>query len=265
MIDVKIKTAIIDDEPLAREKIRTFLKDQEDIEVMGECKDSLEAIELIKKSKPDLIFLDIKMPGMNAFEMLENLNKNLKVKEFPLIIFTTAFDKYALKAFEVHALDYLLKPFDRERFLITLERARTQLTNKISGENSKKILQALEDLKRKDNSINENVLERIVIKSSERIYFVQTSEIEWLEASGNYIKIFANGASHLTRDTMNSMEKKLNPQKFVRIHRSIIVNVDFIKEFKPWFNGEYEVYMKNKTKFTSGRTYKNNIDSILKI
>lgn len=260
MKDMKIKTAIIDDEPLAREKIRTFLKNENDIDVIAEGKDSLEAIELIKKSKPDLVFLDIKMPGMNAFEMLENL----KVKEFPLIIFTTAFDKYALKAFEVHALDYLLKPFDRERFQLTLNRARIHLNNKTTGDDNKKILEALNSLKGKDSSGSEKYLERIVIKSSEKIYFIQTFEIEWLEASGNYIKIFANAASHLTRDTMNSMEKKLNPGKFVRIHRSIIVNVDFIKEFKPWFNGEYEVYMKNKAKFTSGRTYKNNIDSILK-
>lgn len=265
MNDIKIRTAIIDDEPLAREKLRTFLKGEDDIEVIGECKDSLEAIETIKKSKPDLIFLDIKLPGMNAFEMLENLNKNLKIKKLPVIIFTTAYDKFALKAFEVQALDYLLKPFDRERFQLTLNRARTHLSNKTTDEIDKRILETLNNLKEKERYVSSKNAERIVIKSSGRIYFINTSEIEWLEASGNYIKLFANGAAHLTRDTMNSMEKKLNPEKFVRIHRSIIVNVDFIKEFKPWFNGEYEVYMKNKTKFTSGRTYKNSIDSILKM
>lgn len=263
MNDIKIRTAIIDDEPLAREKIRTFLKSENDIEVIGECKDSLEAIELIKKSKPDLIFLDIKMPGMNAFEMLENISKD--VKEIPIIIFTTAFDKYALKAFEVHALDYLLKPFDRERFQLTLNRVRERLKNKNAEQNSSKILEALNQFKEKDESATGKYLEKIVIKSSDKIYFVQTSEIEWLEASGNYIKIFANDASHITRDTMNSMESKLNPKKFLRIHRSVIVNVNYIKEFKPWFNGEYEVYMKNKTKFTSGRTYKKNIDSLIKM
>lgn len=260
----KIRTIIIDDEPLAREKIRTFLEAEDDIEVIGECKNSTEAIASIKDLKPHLIFLDIKMPGMNGFEMLENLN----LKILPAIIFTTAYDKYALKAFEVHALDYLLKPFDRDRFQLTLNRARKHLSSKQIEDNNNKILEALNDLKErkveeKEVSKSDKYLEKIVIKTSDKIYFMKTSELEWLEASGNYIKLFANGASHLTRDTMNAMEKKLNPEKFVRIHRSVIINSDFIKELKPWFNGEYEVYMKNKTKFISGRTYKSNIEKLL--
>lgn len=264
MSSEKLKIIIIDDEPLAREKIRTFLEAEDDIEVIEECKNSAEAIAAIKELKPDLIFLDIKMPGMNGFEMLESL----KLKVLPIIIFTTAYDKYALKAFEVHALDYLLKPFDRDRFQLTLNRARKHLSNKHIEVSSKKILEALNDLKERkgenpQSQKEEKFLDKIVIKTSDKIYFIKTSEIEWLEASGNYVKFFANGSSHLTRDTMNAMEKKLNPENFVRIHRSVIINSDFIKELKPWFNGEYEVYMKNKTKFVSGRTYKDNIEKLL--
>ncbi len=264
MSEIKIKVLIIDDENLAREKIRTFLEKEEDIEILDECKNSAEALISIRNKKPDLIFLDIKMPGMNAFEMLDNLNQS----ELPAIIFTTAFDKFALKAFEVHALDYLLKPFDKERFSKTLDRSRKQLNSKATEEKSKNILDALNDLKEQKASKMENetdYLERITIKTNGRIYFIKITEIEWLEASGNYIKIFSSGSSHLIRDTLSAFEKKLDPKIFLRIQRSVIININFIKELKIWFHNEYNVYMKNGTKFTSGRTYKNSIEKILKV
>ena len=262
---IKIRTIIIDDESLAREKIRTFLKRETDIEIVGECRNSTEALSSIIDLKPDLIFLDIKMPGMNAFEMLENL----KVKKLPEIIFTTAFDKYAIKAFEVHAIDYILKPFDRERFINTLNRARVHLENKEIGNSNKRILEALNDLKEKktDKSEhqNEKYTDRIVVKANGRIYFIKAIEIEWFEASGNYLKVFASGNSHLIRETLSNIEKKLDPEKFLRIQRSVIINLDFLKELKIWFHNEYLVYMKNGTKFTSGRSYKNNLDKIFKV
>ena len=260
----KIKVLIIDDENLAREKIRTFLSREADIEITGECKNATEAISAIKNLKPDLIFLDIKLPGKNAFEMLEELN----MKTLPFIVFTTAFDKYAVKAFDVNAVGYLLKPFDKERLEKVLQTARVQIANSKSSEINNNILEALKELNKLSSEKREDhkgkLTERFVIKSPGKIYFIKADDIEWLEASGNYIKIFANNGTHMYRETLSNIEKILDPKKFMRIQRSVIVNLDFIKELKTWFHNEYNVFMKNGTQFTSGRTFKNNIDKIFK-
>lgn len=250
----KIKVLIIDDELLAREKIRTLLTEEDDIQILDECKNANEALSKVKSLKPDLIFLDIQMPGMDGFEMLENI----KTRKLPLIIFTTAYNKYAIKAFDIHALDYLLKPFDKERFHKSIKRARNFLNDKKRDENNEKIFNLLKELKGQQEA-SPKYLKRMMIKTSGRILFLKTEDIDMIEASGNYLKIFSDEESYLIRGTMNEIEKKLDPVTFIRIHRSIIINLNEAKEFKPWFRGEYIVYLKNGTKLTSGRSYKNNL------
>lgn len=251
----KIRALIIDDEILAREKIRTLISKDKDFEIAGECKDAFDGLNKIKNLKPDLIFLDIQMPGMDGFEMLKSLKAKLK----PVIIFTTAYDKYALKAFDYYALDYLLKPFDKERFQKSIDKAKVHLKNN-SDDDTIKVLNLLEDIKlSKGLPEGKKYLQRMIIKSSGRIFFLKTEEINWIEASGNYLRIHVKDESHLIRETMNAIEKKLNPEIFVRIHRSVIVNIDCIKEIEPWFNGECVVYLKNGVKLNSSKSYKGNL------
>lgn len=250
----KISVVIVDDESLAREKIRLLLSKERDFEIVAECADAKNAIVKIKMLKPRLIFLDIQMPGMDGFEML----KQLKMKNRPVIIFTTAYDKYAIKAFDIYALDYLLKPFDKERFHLSLQRTREHLSGKNAAD--ERIIDLLTDLSTKKGLGTKKPLydTRMIIRQSGRIFFLKINQIEYIEASGNYMKIHSNDESYLLRDTLNAMEKKLDPENFIRIHRSVIVNIEFIKEIKPWFNGEYLVFLKNGTKLTSSKTYKNN-------
>ncbi|MEO8665131.1 MAG: LytTR family DNA-binding domain-containing protein [Ignavibacteria bacterium] len=253
----KIKVIIIDDEILAREKIRNFLNAEKDIEISAECKDGTDAIKKINSLSPDLIFLDIHMPGMNGIELIESFKGEFS----PVIIFTTAHHKYAIKAFELFALDYLLKPFDKERFQKSLSRARSHLQTKAPTEHNEKIISLLKELKSQKEP-EPKYLDRMVIKSAGRIFFLKTEEIDHIEAAGNYLRVYSNNESHLIRDTMNSIEKKIDPSVFVRIQRSAIVNINSVKELKPWFHGEYLVYLKNGTKLVSGRTFKDNLRKI---
>ena len=243
---MKITALIVDDEPLAREKIRRLLRDENEIEILGEAVSGAEAVEMIERQKPDLVFLDIQMPEMNGFEVLQSIeNGNL-----PAVIFVTAYDQYAIKAFEVHALDYLLKPFDLERLQTALERVREHLETKNFGELDERLLSLLSDLKTK-----KEFPERLVLKTAGRVYFIKTSDIDWIEAAGNYVKVHIGGNTHLLRETMNKTEAKLNPDKFWRIHRSSLVNIDRIKELNPLFNGDYTVILQDKTELTLSRNY----------
>lgn len=239
-----IRALIVDDEPLAREKIRLMLENQHDIEVIGECSDGSEAVSAIQECNPDLVFLDIQMPGQDGFEVLSSLQP----EQLPVVVFVTAYDEYALKAFEVHALDYLLKPFDRERFLRMLQRARLQLEKAKSSELNRRVLHLLES-----HSENQQYVDRLAIKSAGRIVFVKTCEIDWIEAAGNYVKLHVGAETHLHRETMSGMDSKLNPESFLRIHRSTIVNIDRIKEIQPYFNGEHIVILDSGEKLTMSR------------
>jgi two-component system LytT family response regulator len=249
-----IKTIIVDDEELARERIRRFLNENKEFKVAAECKNGKEALEAITQHKPDLVFLDIQMPGINGFEVLQQLGQDI-----PYIIFVTAFDEFAVKAFEVQALDYLLKPFDRKRFNLSLERASKQIKDSEDKEIKKKFLSLLKYI----NADEEKYPKRFIIKQSGKISFVPVDEINYLEATGNYIKLVTLSGSYLLRETMNSIEKKLEPGKFIRIHRSFIVKTEMIKELKPYFNGEYIVIMKNGKELKSSKTYKAPINSLL--
>jgi len=242
----KIKTIVVDDEPLARKRLQNLLKEDDEIELLKLCRNGKEAIETILKYSPDLVFLDIQMPEIDGFEVIRRLN----MQRIPIIIFVTAYDEYALDAFEVHALDYLLKPFDKKRFYKALNRAKDYLKNSTNKFDSK-----LESLVQELNP-TPSYLNRLMVKTSGRVFFVGADEIEWIEASGNYVQLHTGDKSYLIRETMSNMGKKLNPDKFYRIHRSTIVNIECVKELQSWFHGDYMVIMKNGEKLTMSRNYK---------
>ena len=243
----RIRIVIADDEPLARERLRTLLAPESWAEIVAECQNAAEAVDAITRLKPDLVFLDVQMPGGTGFDVIDAVG----AARMPLVIFVTAFDRYALRAFDVHALDYLLKPFDRERFQQALLRARQQLERKSTGDLERRLLELVQDLRPAPHK-----LERFVVKSGGRVFFVRADEIDWIEAAGNYVKLHVGGDAHLFRETMNALEARLDPDFFYRIHRSHIVNIERVKELQPWFNGEYVVFLRNGTRLTLSRGYR---------
>ena len=248
-----IRVLLVDDESLAREMLREMLQDDPQVVIVGESCNGHEALEAIRTHSPDLIFLDVQMPELGGFEVLEALGKDI-----PQVIFVTAYDQYAVRAFEVHALDYLLKPFDQERFDISWQRARAQILRDRDGGTDQRILALLEEMK-----AGNKYLERLVIKASGRIYFLETSEIDWIEAEGNYVSVHCAKKSHLLRETISSLESQLDPKKFVRIHRSSIVRIDRIQELQPWFHGEYRIILQNGTQLTLSRNYRDKLQEAL--
>ncbi len=244
---MKIRTLVVDDEPLARDRVKRFLRDETDIAVIGECGDGAEAIKAIRQEKPELVFLDIQMPEKNGFEVI----KSLDAKSIPAVVFVTAYDQYALQAFDVHALDYLLKPFNRERLHRAVNRAREHIENRNRGALDQRLISLIADLK-----TEKKYLERLVVKSVGRVFFLRIDEIDWIEAAGNYVKLHVGRESHLIRETMNGIETKLNPDKFLRIHRSTVVNIDRIKELHPMFSGDYSVILRNGAELPLSRNYR---------
>jgi two-component system LytT family response regulator len=244
---VKIRTLIVDDEPLARERVKRFLKDERDIEVLGECGNGSDAITVIQEKRPDLVFLDIQMPEKNGFDVIKAIDGKL----LPTIVFITAYDQYALQAFEVHALDYLLKPFNRERFHSAVGRAKEQIEGQKRGELDERLASLISSI-----TPEKKYLERMVVKSVGRVFFLKTEEIDWIEASGNYLKLHVGRDAHMIRETMNAVEAKLDPSQFMRIHRSTIVNVDRIKELHPMFSGDYSVILRDGTELALSRNYR---------
>lgn len=253
-MQTKIRVLIVDDEALARERIRSLLQGALEIEIVGECSSGFQAVTEIERLNPDLIFLDVQMPELDGFEVIAQLG----AASMPTVIFVTAYDSYALKAFEVHALDYLLKPFDRERFEAALERACVQIRNERSNKLSQKLLALLDDIRPENKPID-----RLVIKSGGRIFFLKSDEIDWIEAAGNYVKLHTGSGSHLLRDTMNRIEAQLDGNRFVRIHRSVIVNIERIKELHPLFHGDYSVRLEGGTELTMSRTYRDRLQEVL--
>jgi two-component system LytT family response regulator len=243
----KIRALIVDDEPLARERIRALLEREADVEIVGECADGREAVDAIRSHDPDLLFLDIQMPGMDGFGVVEAIG----VERMPITIFVTAYDRYALKAFEAHALDYLVKPFDRPRFQRALRRARTQVERNQPAEVDERVLAMIEEARAKHKP-----LERIMIKSAGRVFFLRLEEVDWIEAAGNYVKLHVGKEAHLLRETMNALETRLATNRFLRIHRSTIVNVERIQELQPLFHGDYVVILRDGTQLTLSRSYR---------
>jgi two-component system LytT family response regulator len=242
-----IRTLIVDDEPLARERVKRFLRDEPDIEIIGESSDGVAAIEAIRKEKPDLVFLDIQMPEKTGFEVIAALGR----RSLPAIVFITAYDHYALQAFDVHALDYLLKPFTRDRLHKAVERVREQIEGRRGGAIDERLLALISDLRSE-----KKYLERLVVKTTGRVFFLRTDEIDWIEAAGNYVKLHSGRESHMIRETMNGIEAKLDPDKFLRIHRSTVVHIDRIKELHPMFSGDYAVILRDGTELALSRNYR---------
>jgi len=241
-----IRTLVVDDEPLARERLTTLLSRHRNIQIVGECVNGRKAIAAVRKDKPDLVFLDVQMPEVSGFDVVEAIG----AEEMPAVVFVTAYDKYALKAFEVHALDYLLKPFDRERFEKALERARSYIEGRENNELSRRLRGLLAE-------------QRIVIRAGGRISFVKTDEIEWVEAAGNYVRIHSRREEHLLRERLSEIEARLDASRFVRIHRSTIVNLDCIKELAPIFHGDLQITLRNGTRLTLSRTYRSKLEKLL--
>jgi two-component system LytT family response regulator len=254
---MKIKTLIVDDEAIARDRVRRFLAAEPDIDVLGECRNGREAVAAIKKLQPDLVFLDIQMPQLDGFGTLAALDP----AHLPAVVFVTAFDQYAIRAFTVHALDYLLKPFSHERFRHSLAHARKQLNRDESGglrNIDNRLLSLLEGIKTPTK-----FADRLVIKATGRVYFLKTEDIDWIEACGNYVTLHVGAETHLLRETLSHLENRLDPGRFLRIHRSRLVNLDCIKELTPLFNGDYTVALQSGDELTLSRTYRDRLQELI--
>ena len=248
---MKARTIVVDDEPLARERLLKLLRAEADVEVVGEASNGEEAVALIRKAKPELVFLDVQMPELDGFGVLAELSED----ERPAVVFVTAYDKFALKAFDVHAVDYLLKPFDKERFQTALRRALDQLAKKQPEKIQEQLSVLLNELRPAQQS------ERIAVKTGGRVVFVKASDIDWVEAADNYVNLHIGRESHLLRETMTSIEGRL-PKQFLRISRSTIVNTERIKELQPLFHGEYSVILRDGTKLTLSRGYRDKLQQL---
>jgi two-component system, LytTR family, response regulator len=251
-----IRAVVADDEPLARNRIRRLLSGENDIEVVGECKNGKEVLTALDQHSPDLLFLDVEMPELDGFGVLEQVGS----EQMPVVIFVTAYDQYAVQAFETHALDYLLKPFDEERFQRSLQRARSHLERSRSGDIATRLLAMLHDVRPQPTPPGD----RLVIKSGGRVVFLKSEEIDWVEAAANYVRIHAGNEEYLMRETMNAFEGKLDTRRFMRIHRSIIVNLEKIKELQPCNNGEYIVVLRTGKELSLSRSFRDRIQDYLR-
>jgi two-component system, LytTR family, response regulator len=251
----RISVLIVDDEPLAREKIRRMLEDDPEMEVIGECANGREAVAAVQSLLPDLLILDVEMPLFDGFAVLDAL----KSSHLPLVIFVTAFDHYALDAFKVHALDYLLKPFDRERFAAAIEHAKAHLRQARKDQ----LDQGLLDLLKQIGAGTEKHLERFLIKTDGRVFFIPTADVNWIEAEGNYVNIHTTSKSYMLRESISGLEAQLDPKEFVRIHRSTIVKLSLVKELQSWSHGEYRVIMHDGTQLMLSRNYRDRLQHIL--
>lgn len=260
---MKIRALLVDDEPHAREGIRIRLKEYRNIRIVGECSSGSEAVSSINTLHPDLLFLDIQMPEMNGFEVLQKIT----VTPLPIVIFVTAYDTYAIKAFECHALDYLLKPISDDRFKEALHVARVEIkhrnlelyADKLKSVASDYLALVNGDAEQRPLQISQNVkryLNRLTIKFKDQIFMIPVHEIDWIEAAGDYVYVHAKSQKHIVRETLLSLEQRLDPAQFIRIHRSAIVNVEKIKSFRPNKHGDYDVYLQSGIKLKLSRTYR---------
>lgn len=249
-----IRALIVDDEPLGREAVRGLLSGDPSIEVVGEASDGVRAIELIESLRPDLVFLDIQMPECDGFGVLEALPED----RLPAVVFVTAYDKYAIEAFAVHALDYLLKPIDPARFRAAVVRVKETLGQGGQGAVDEQLRRFVADLQKRSQ-----YRERIVVKAHGKLLLFKVDEIDWIESAGDYVNLRVRGEQHLLRETMAQVEERLDPARFLRIHRSTIVNIDRVRELEPLFQGQYLVRLRDGTKLTASRSYKKEIDRLL--
>jgi two-component system LytT family response regulator len=245
-----IRALVVDDEPVARERIATLLRAEPDVELVAECGDGRAAVRAIHELSPHLVFLDIQMPDRHGFHVVESLQPDHP----PFVIFVTSCDTYALKAFEVRALDYLLKPVERSGVTRALARARKELahleTDRVGRHANEKDLEPTAARRHPD---------RLVVRSNGRVFFLRARDIDWIEAAGNYLRLHVGSETHMVRQTMGALEEQLNPEQFLRIHRSQIVNLDRIRELQPLFNGEYAVILQTGKRLTLSRGYRERV------
>ena len=247
---MKLRALIVDDEPLAREWVRGAVAEDQELEVIGECGNGFEAAEAIRRLKPDLVFLDVQMPGLDGFGVLEALSP----EEIPAIVFVTAFDQYAVRAFEAQAVDYLMKPFSRERLEEAVRRVRELMKGRSLEDFRESIGKIIEKIRR-DRSYPEWVL----LKAEGKNVFVKVKDIDWIESSRNNVRIHVGQTIYLLHETTSAIAQRLDPKKFLRIHRSSIVNIERIKELHPWFNGDYAVILRDGTQLTLSASYRDRL------
>jgi two-component system LytT family response regulator len=243
----KIRTLIADDQLLAREVLRHLLKHEPDVEIVGTPCNGRETVAAINELQPDLVFLDVQMPELDGFGVVDQIGKS----RMPAVVFVTADKEFALKAFDVPAVDYILKPCGRERFRTALQRARDQIYRHETSEIHDKLNALLDDIR-----IEPKHPERIAVKSDGRILFLRLSDLDWIEAADNYVNLHAGSESHMLRETLTALESRLPSDRFLRINRSTIVNIDQIKELHPMFHGEYSVVLRNGARLTLTRGYR---------
>ena len=246
----KIRVAIVDDEQPARSRLKGLLAKDPEIDIVAICSDGFEAVHSIRKLAPDLVYLDVQMPEKNGFQVIEEIGAD----RMPSVIFVTAYDQYAIQAFDVSALDYLLKPFDEERFVAATERAKNRVKARTKAGASDEMLQLLREWKRQPN-----YLERIALNADGRVTLLKVEEIDWLSAEKNYVRVHKGKSSWTIRETLNNIESQLDPKRFARIHRSTIVNLDKIREIEHLFHGGYRVVMNEGTHLTISRRYRDRI------
>jgi len=253
-----IRAIIADDEHLARKKLRIFLDTEPQVEIVAECLDGGQTVTAIHSFRPDLLLLDIQMPDMDGFEVL----REVSAEEMPLVIFTSAYDQYAIRAFETHALDYLLKPFDQDRLHAAIERARFEIRKSKDREITHRILELLSWVKSEKRPVSE-FENRLAIKTKGRVVFLNLDDIDWIEAAANYVRLNTGKDSYLFRETISRVSERLNPSQFVRIHRSMIVNIRRIKELIPVNSGEYVVILKSGKELSCSRGYRANLQHLI--
>jgi two-component system LytT family response regulator len=249
-----IRALIVDDEPLARTHLRNLLAADPEIAIVGEHGNGRDAVTAIRAETPDLVFLDVQMPELDGFEVVREVGTD----RMPPVIFVTAYDEYALKAFEAHALDYLMKPVNRLRFHDTVERAKRHIRGEQAREMRVPLAHLLETL-----GAERRWLDRLAIRTDGRIIFLRTEQIDWIEADDDHVRLHVAGKRYIHRDTLTRLEQRLPPTTFLRIHRSIIVNIERIREMQPWFQGDYVLILHDGTKLTSGRSYREKVRALL--
>jgi two-component system LytT family response regulator len=255
-----LRVLVVDDEPLARSGVRGLLARDPELEVVGEAADGREAVDAILSAKPDLVFLDVQMPEMDGFEVLRRVGPG----RMPAVVFVTAFDQFALRAFDVAAVDYLLKPFDDERFAVAVDRAKRALRSAEAGELGRRLLGLLEARGGGEGEPAERAYaSRLLVKSASKTVFLRVEEIDWIEADDYYARLHVGSKSHLLRETMGSLEQRLDPGRFFRVHRSAIVNLDRVREMQPLFRGEHVLILNDGTRLKLSRGRLDKLEAVL--
>jgi len=251
-----LRVVVADDEPIGRQRLVRLLQAEPDTDVVAACADGEEAVEAIRKHAPDVVLLDIQMPHLDGFEVVAALGEAHQ----PTVIFVTAHDHYALRAFEVHAFDYLLKPVDQDRLQEAIRRAVAPAARAPQGSSTRRILTLLEELNARERQRGRD---RLVVRSPERAFFLRSETIDWIEAAGKFVHLHVGKAVHALRESMAELEQELDPARFLRISRSVIVNIDRIQEIQPWFQGDYVLILTDGTRLTSTRGYRDNMRRLL--